>query len=287
MKIVLMILQWGLALFSFLFIFLEIGVGSILFVLATILFLPIQKLREFLLNKLKLRAWLACLMAVILFFAGILMSPGMTYNSDVDSFSRNSENIDDIESSLEKNSFEEASSMENISKEESSSEYDSSSEVDNSEQHEHAYVGIIEKMPTCSEQGCKKFVCECGNFYTEEIAVLTHVLVLKGSEAATCTQFGWNAYEYCENCSYTTYEEIFALGHNFVNGICVRCLEKDPDYKEDDTVKITYILNIDSMKIHFSTCRHVDRMSEENKQATTKTLEELLEEGYTKCGTCF
>ena len=33
------------------------------------------------------------------------------------------------------------------------------------------------------------------------------------AKAATCTEIGWNAYDTCKKCDYTTYVEIPAPGH--------------------------------------------------------------------------
>ena len=57
-----------------------------------------------------------------------------------------------------------------------------------------------------------------------------------------------------------------------------------PTTPEDS--EITYILNISTKRIHLSTCQHAENMKEENKEETTKSLEELIEDGYTACGTC-
>ena len=46
---------------------------------------------------------------------------------------------------------------------------------------------------------------------------------------------------------------------------------------------VTYIINTESKKIHLPTCRYA---SSNNTESTTKTLEELLAENYTACGTC-
>jgi DNA-entry nuclease len=59
---------------------------------------------------------------------------------------------------------------------------------------------------------------------------------------------------------------------------------EDPDNGADeDTV---YILNTNSKKVHLPDCRHVESMSEKNKQESNKSEEELTKEGYTPCGTC-
>ncbi len=47
-----------------------------------------------------------------------------------------------------------------------------------------------------------------------------------------------------------------------------------------------YILNQNSKKIHYPDCSGVARMKESNKLAWIGTVEELLEKGYTPCGTC-
>ncbi|MBQ7358043.1 MAG: phosphodiester glycosidase family protein [Clostridia bacterium] len=50
---------------------------------------------------------------------------------------------------------------------------------------------------------------------TDGIA-LGHTLTQVDAKAATCTEKGWKAYEYCSVCDYTTYEEIGAKGHTEV-----------------------------------------------------------------------
>lgn len=50
--------------------------------------------------------------------------------------------------------------------------------------------------------------------------------------------------------------------------------------------EVTYVLNTSSKRIHLPDCSSVTSMKPENKTETTKTLDELLEEGYVACGTC-
>lgn len=47
-----------------------------------------------------------------------------------------------------------------------------------------------------------------------------------------------------------------------------------------------YVLNTNSMKFHYSTCRDVKRMSEANKQYYTGTRQQVLDWGYSPCGHC-
>jgi beta-lactamase superfamily II metal-dependent hydrolase len=53
----------------------------------------------------------------------------------------------------------------------------------------------------------------------------------------------------------------------------------------DDT-SYEYVLNTNSMKFHHSECSAVKNMSEKNKEISTKTREELINEGYSPCGYC-
>ena len=61
-----------------------------------------------------------------------------------------------------------------------------------------------------------KAVCEvCGGEYGEKDPN-NHDLVQHEAQAATCTKPGWNAYETCSRCDYTTYTELTALNHDLV-----------------------------------------------------------------------
>ena len=65
---------------------------------------------------------------------------------------------------------------------------------------------------TCSA----KAVCvTCGAEYGEKDSN-NHALEQHAAKAATCTEPGWNAYDTCKNCDYTTYVELPALNHAFV-----------------------------------------------------------------------
>ena len=54
-----------------------------------------------------------------------------------------------------------------------------------------------------------------------------HELVHHEEKAPTCTQIGWDAYDECSKCDYTTYTEKAALGHNEVvyPGYAATCTE--------------------------------------------------------------
>ncbi len=74
---------------------------------------------------------------------------------------------------------------------------------------------------TCLEAGSYEAVVYCNTCGAElsrenqVIAALGHDLISHAAQAATCTEIGWNAYDTCSRCDYTTYVEIAALGHNW------------------------------------------------------------------------
>ncbi len=77
---------------------------------------------------------------------------------------------------------------------------------------------------TCSA----KAVCEvCGEEYGEKDSN-NHDLEQHAAKAPTCTEIGWDAYETCSRCDYTTYAELPALNHDLVRHVAQAptCTEK-------------------------------------------------------------
>ena len=73
---------------------------------------------------------------------------------------------------------------------------------------------------TCAYYGYEEYKCdECGKPYIILTAEPTgaHDLEHHDAQAATCTEIGWNEYDTCNNCDYTTYVEIPALGHDLTH----------------------------------------------------------------------
>lgn len=74
---------------------------------------------------------------------------------------------------------------------------------------------------TCETDG-KETDMKCSRCDAVEIGktlpALGHDPVHHDAKAASCTGIGWDAYDTCSRCDYTTYKEIAALGHDFVNG---------------------------------------------------------------------
>ena len=73
-----------------------------------------------------------------------------------------------------------------------------------------------------------------------------------------------------------------------IDDLTARLAKYEPhETSEIDMDGITYILNTKSHKIHLINGTDTDTIADENREATDKTLDELLEMGYTTCGRCF
>ena len=80
----------------------------------------------------------------------------------------------------------------------------------------HALEQHAAKAPTCTEIGWDAYdTCSRCDYTTyAELPALNHDLKQHAAKAATCTEKGWNAYETCSRCDYTTYAEQPALNHD-------------------------------------------------------------------------
>ena len=80
----------------------------------------------------------------------------------------------------------------------------------------HDLVQYAAKAPTCTEIGWDAYeTCSRCDYTTyAELPALNHDLEQHAAKAATCTEKGWNAYDTCSRCDYTTYVEQPALNHD-------------------------------------------------------------------------
>ena len=93
----------------------------------------------------------------------------------------------------------------------------------------HDYKSVVTE-PTCTEEGYTTYTCSrCGRDYVDDfVGKVRHNITKYSAKPATCTEFGWNSYETCINCDYTTYTEIPATGHSYENNTCLYCGVKEP-----------------------------------------------------------
>ena len=84
----------------------------------------------------------------------------------------------------------------------------------------HDLVRHEAQAPTCTEIGWNAYeACSRCNYTTtyQELPALNHDLEQHAAKAPTCTEKGWDAYDTCSRCDYTTRKEIPALNHDFVH----------------------------------------------------------------------
>lgn len=81
----------------------------------------------------------------------------------------------------------------------------------------HDLVQYAAKAPTCTEIGWDAYeTCSRCDYTTrKELPALNHDLEQHAAKAPTCTEIGWNAYKTCSRCDYTTYAELPILGHDY------------------------------------------------------------------------
>ncbi len=86
----------------------------------------------------------------------------------------------------------------------------------------------------------------------------------------------------------TTSEKAEPTSNNFEN--TQKPTESTTENQPNDSVpRTTYVININSKKIHFSDCTFVNRTKEENKKTvklSSDELNEYLNNGYVFCKTC-
>ena len=81
-----------------------------------------------------------------------------------------------------------------------------------------------EVYPTCTAAGGYDLVTRCTVCGEElsrahtEVPAFGHDLVDHAAKAPTCTEVGWNAWQECRRCDYSTYAEMPALGHSWDEG---------------------------------------------------------------------
>ena len=79
----------------------------------------------------------------------------------------------------------------------------------------HALVHYDAQAPTCTKPGWDAFDTCPRCYYTtfRAIPALKHDLEQHAAKAPTCTEKGWDAYETCSRCDYTTRKELPTLNH--------------------------------------------------------------------------
>jgi len=153
--------------------------------------------------------------AFVLCFAFCLSAAGLSACKDKDKDKHGDNSISAVESVESVEETESSSVEENT---ESTEDVDSESSSETIEEHTHVWVETQNSVAaTCEKDGIIKLKCECGEEKSETATALGHEIRSFAAKTATCTQNGWNGYEECARCEYTTYEEIPAA-HRWAYG---------------------------------------------------------------------
>ena len=83
----------------------------------------------------------------------------------------------------------------------------------------HDLIDHEAQAPTCTAIGWDAYqTCSRCDYTTyAEKKALGHDLIDHEAQAPTCTAIGWDAYQTCSRCDYTTYTEKKALGHDLID----------------------------------------------------------------------
>ena len=93
----------------------------------------------------------------------------------------------------------------------------------------HDLIHHAAKAATCTEIGWEAYdTCSRCDYTTYvELTNGGHSLTHHAAQAAACTEIGWEAYDTCSHCDYTTYVELPALGHDYQEEVIPRTCEQD------------------------------------------------------------
>ena len=101
----------------------------------------------------------------------------------------------------------------------------------------HDLIPHAAQAPTCTEKGWEDYdTCSRCDYSTyAELPALDHGLIPHAGKAATCTESGWEAYDTCSRCDYSTYVELPAEGHDPIPHAGKAATCTETGWKEYDT----------------------------------------------------
>ena len=67
---------------------------------------------------------------------------------------------------------------------------------------------------TCAAEGQEYRSCSCGNTESRPLVLLPHDVISVDAKPVSCTEPGYAAFEYCNNCSYTTFGGEISPAHD-------------------------------------------------------------------------
>ena len=146
----------------------------------------------------------------------------------------------------------------------------------------HDFVFESTVKNTCTTGGYDIYKCSrCTATEHRNQTEATHTLTNVDAKEPTCTEIGWNAYEYCTACDYTTYAEKAALNHK---DTLVQVEAKAPTCDEIGWEAYEYCTACD-----YTTYAKIDAIGHKNKAHHGKISATCLATGtieYWSCPDC-
>ena len=142
----------------------------------------------------------------------------------------------------------------------------------------HDLVHFRAKAPTCTEIGWDAYdrCIRCGYTTRKELPA-QHDLKQHAAKAPTCTEKGWNAYETCSRCDYTTYTELTALNHNLVQHEAQAATCTKPGWNAYETCK----------NCNYTTRKELPAQHDlKQHEAKAPTCTEIGWDAYDTCSRC-
>ena len=143
----------------------------------------------------------------------------------------------------------------------------------------HALEQHAAKAPTCTEKGWNAYeTCSRCDYTTYVELPAQHDLVQHAAQAPTCTEKGWNAYETCSRCDYTTYTELTALNHDLVQHEAQAATCTKPGWDAYDTCsRCDYTTYAEQPALNHALVQH---------DAQAPTCTEIGWDAYKTCSRC-
>ncbi len=237
-------------------------VGFLFGMVAIALILPINKWQKMLCNFINRPIKIiALILAIILMFSVATGVP----ETDIDTSSDMSSTISQV---IETSSEEKTATTSSLQSDTSSKVIESDKETEDNELKNNSSVESETHIHVFTNATCTvPAQCSCGE---------TNGLANGHSWSnATC--------EMPKICTVCQAKDGVAEGHKYLNGSCTICGAQDFNYTPPETNVTTYVLNLESKKFHLPSCY---KLPKENRKDTTKSRQEIIDEGYEPCKIC-
>ena len=146
------------------------------------------------------------------------------------------------------------------------------------DRNNHALEQHAAKAPTCTEIGWNAYeTCSRCNYTTYAELPAQHDFVYHQAKPATCKEIGWEAYRTCKNCDYTDYQEIPTLNHDLKQHVI-----KAPTCTEIGSAYVT------CWRCDYFTYQEIPALNHDLKQYAAKapTCTEKGWNAYETCSRC-